>query len=349
MLGSSLIPHPPLRPDPTCASIATIMPNSLYNTEGLQITPKSRGEERTLCHPRPLSSRSSSPFSLSAPAATTPNPPRLRCPTNTPTPTSTPTATPEPPTPTPTATPVPTPTPTVDSHYPRLRLSHGFDGPRRCRLQRPASSSPSPTPTPGPAVDIMDTARSAMAEAVTFALEIDIVLDVRTGGLAIEVPGQVRGRPPRYRLQLRRPHHHHPLPGHRIEAHHIERHELHPRRHRQHVGTTSRRLSLLRRAERLPRIRTRATPQMSFLSEARPSTAWKLTSYRPRGPASRSAAQPATSTCSTGSESTTACCVKLRQAELVEFGEQGVPWPGLQHRKRQRDPDCPILRLRKIG
>ena len=32
-----------------------------------------------------------------------------------------------------------------------------------------------------------------MAEAVTFALEIDIVLDVRTGGLAIEVPVKYAG------------------------------------------------------------------------------------------------------------------------------------------------------------
>ena len=39
----------------------------------------------------------------------------------------------------------------------------------------------------------MDTARSAMAEAVTFALEIDIVLDVRTGGLEIEVPVKYAG------------------------------------------------------------------------------------------------------------------------------------------------------------
>ena len=46
---------------------------------------------------------------------------------------------------------------------------------------------------PGPAAGIMDTARTAMAEAVTFALEIDIVLDVRTGGLAIEVPVKYAG------------------------------------------------------------------------------------------------------------------------------------------------------------
>ena len=39
----------------------------------------------------------------------------------------------------------------------------------------------------------MDTARSAMSEAVTFALEIDIVLDIRTGGLAIEVPVKYAG------------------------------------------------------------------------------------------------------------------------------------------------------------
>ena len=46
---------------------------------------------------------------------------------------------------------------------------------------------------PDPALDIMNTARSAMAEAVTFALEIDIVLDVRTGGLAVEVPVKYAG------------------------------------------------------------------------------------------------------------------------------------------------------------
>ena len=46
---------------------------------------------------------------------------------------------------------------------------------------------------PGPAAGILDTARRAMAEAFTFALEIDIVLDVRTGGLAIEVPVKYAG------------------------------------------------------------------------------------------------------------------------------------------------------------
>ncbi len=39
----------------------------------------------------------------------------------------------------------------------------------------------------------MDVARSAMAEAVTFALEIDIVLDIRTSGLQIEVPVKYAG------------------------------------------------------------------------------------------------------------------------------------------------------------
>ena len=39
----------------------------------------------------------------------------------------------------------------------------------------------------------MAAARTAMAEAVTFALEINIVLDVRTGGLAIEVPVKYAG------------------------------------------------------------------------------------------------------------------------------------------------------------
>ena len=46
---------------------------------------------------------------------------------------------------------------------------------------------------PGPAAGIMDMARNAMDEAVTFALEIDIVLDVRTGGLQIEVPVEYAG------------------------------------------------------------------------------------------------------------------------------------------------------------
>ena len=118
-----------------------------------------------------------------------PEPTATPLPTNTPTPTSTPTATPEPPTPTPTATPVPTPTVTPTP------TPQTVTGPTATTVPTPtaSSSSPSPTPTPGPAVDIMDTARSAMAEAVTFALEIDIVLDVRTGGLAIEVPVKYAG------------------------------------------------------------------------------------------------------------------------------------------------------------
>ena len=118
-----------------------------------------------------------------------PEPTATPLPTNTPTPTSTPTATPEPPTPTPTATPIPTPTVTPTP------TPQSVTGPTATTVPTPTapSSSPSPTPTPGPAVDIMDTARSAMAEAVTFALEIDIVLDVRTGGLEIEVPVKYAG------------------------------------------------------------------------------------------------------------------------------------------------------------
>ena len=120
-----------------------------------------------------------------------PEPTATPLPTNTPTPTSTPTATPEPPTPTPTSTPIPTPTVTPTP----TPAPQTVAGPTATTVPTPAapSSSPSPTPTPGPAVDIMDTARSAMAEAVTFALEIDIVLDVRTGGLAIEVPVKYAG------------------------------------------------------------------------------------------------------------------------------------------------------------
>ena len=109
-----------------------------------------------------------------------PEPTATPPPTNTPTPTSTPTATPSPtptatPTPMPTATPSPTPTPPTNA------------GPTATPV------APATTPTPGPAANIMDMARNAMAEAVTFALEIDIVLDVRTGGLAIEVPVKYAG------------------------------------------------------------------------------------------------------------------------------------------------------------
>lgn len=109
-----------------------------------------------------------------------PEPTATPPPTNTPTPTSTPTPTPSPtptatPTPMPTATPSPTPTPPT------------IAGPTATPV------APATTPTPGPAASIMDMARNAMAEAVTFALEIDIVLDVRTGGLAIEVPVKYAG------------------------------------------------------------------------------------------------------------------------------------------------------------
>ena len=118
-----------------------------------------------------------------------PEPTATPLPTNTPTPTSTPTATPEPPTPTPTATPVPTPTVTPTPTPQTVTGSTATTVP----TPTAPSSSPPPTPTPNPGPDIMATARSAMAEAVTFALEIDIVLDVRTGGLAIEVPVKYAG------------------------------------------------------------------------------------------------------------------------------------------------------------
>lgn len=100
-------------------------------------------------------------------------------PTPTPTPTNTPTATPTPiptatPVPTPTATPIPTPTPTPV--------------PQTVSDPTATPSTPSPTLTSGPAGAVIDTARNAMSEVVTFALEIDILLDVRTGGLQIEVP-----------------------------------------------------------------------------------------------------------------------------------------------------------------
>ena len=98
-------------------------------------------------------------------------------PTPTPTPTNTPTATP---TPIPTATPVPTPTPTPIPTPTPVPQTAGVP-----------TSTPAPTPsslTSDPAGAIIDTARNAMSEVATFALEIDIVLDVRTGGLQIEVP-----------------------------------------------------------------------------------------------------------------------------------------------------------------
>ena len=118
-----------------------------------------------------------------------PKPTPIPLPTNTATPTSTPTATAVPPTPTPTATPIPTPTVTPTP------TPQPVATPTAATVPTPAASSspPSSTPTPDPALDIMNTARSAMAEAVTFALEIDIVLDVRTGGLAIEVPVKYTG------------------------------------------------------------------------------------------------------------------------------------------------------------
>ena len=115
-----------------------------------------------------------------------PEPTATPLPTNTPTPTSTPTATPSP---TPTATPIPTPTVTPTPTPQTVPSPTATTVP----TQAAPSSSPSPTPTPDPAVDIMDMSRGAMAEAVTFALEIDIVLDVRTGGLAIEVPVKYAG------------------------------------------------------------------------------------------------------------------------------------------------------------
>ena len=114
-------------------------------------------------------------------------------PTPSPLPTNTPTATPVPPTPTPTATPSPTPTATPTPRTvtgPSAASNIPFPTPTNTPTPDP-SSPPTPTPNPGP--DIMATARSAMAEAVTFALEIDIVLDVRTGGLAIEVPVKYAG------------------------------------------------------------------------------------------------------------------------------------------------------------
>ncbi len=110
-------------------------------------------------------------------------------PTPTPLPTNTPTATPVPPIPTPTATPIPTPTVTPTP------TPQPVATPTAATVPTPAapSSSTSPTPMPDPALDIMNAARTAMAEAVTFALEIDIVLDVRTGGLAVEVPVKYAG------------------------------------------------------------------------------------------------------------------------------------------------------------
>ncbi len=100
-------------------------------------------------------------------------------PTPSPTPTNTPTATP---TPTPTATPVPTPTATP------IPTATPTPVPQTVSDPTATPSTPSPTLTSGPARAIIDTARNAMSEVVTFALEIDILLDVRTGGLQIEVP-----------------------------------------------------------------------------------------------------------------------------------------------------------------
>ena len=100
-------------------------------------------------------------------------------PTPSPTPTNTPTATPSP---TPTATPVPTSTPTpIPTATPTPAL--------QTVSQPTATAVPPPSSlTSDSAGAIIDTARNAMSEIVTFALEIDILLDIRTGGLQIEVP-----------------------------------------------------------------------------------------------------------------------------------------------------------------
>ena len=100
-------------------------------------------------------------------------------PTPSPTPTNTPPAIP---TPTPTATPVPTPTATPIPTATPTPVPQTVNNPTATPATAPSSL------TSDPAGAIIDTARNAMSEVVTFALEIDILLDVRTGGLQIEVP-----------------------------------------------------------------------------------------------------------------------------------------------------------------
>lgn len=109
-------------------------------------------------------------------------------PTPTPLPTNTPSPTPTL-TPTPTATPSPTPTPRTVTG-PTSASNIPFP---TATITPTPDPSVSPTPTPNPGPDILVTSRGAMAETVTFALEIDIVLDVRSGGLAIEVPVNYAG------------------------------------------------------------------------------------------------------------------------------------------------------------
>ena len=109
-------------------------------------------------------------------------------PTPTPLPTNTPSPTPTL-TPTPTATPSPTPTPRTVTG-PTSASNIPFP---TATITPTPDPSVSPTPTPNPGPDILVTSRGAMAETVTFALEIEIVLDVRSGGLAIEVPVNYAG------------------------------------------------------------------------------------------------------------------------------------------------------------
>ena len=115
-----------------------------------------------------------------------PEPTPTPLPTNTPSPTSTPTVTPSP---TPTATPIPTPTATP------ISTPSPLPSPTPQTATGPTATPPSSSPTPAQdsAAGIIDSARNAMAEAVTFALEIDIVLNVRTGSLQIEVPVKYAG------------------------------------------------------------------------------------------------------------------------------------------------------------
>ncbi len=168
-----------LRPDTTCASIATVMRDSLDDTNGLAIN---LGNPRRRAHCVKAAGLVGALITVVLFLVACGDDPE---PTSTPLPTNTPTATPVPPTPTPTATPIPTPTPTATP----------LPTPTPPMVQGPTAtpSTPSLNTTQGPAAGILNTARLAMSEAVTFALEIDIVLDVRTGGLAIEVPVKYAG------------------------------------------------------------------------------------------------------------------------------------------------------------
>ena len=264
-----------------------------------------------------------------------PQPTPTPLPTNTPSPTSTPTPTPSPtptvaPTSTPTATPSPTPTPQTVA------------GPTSTPV------TPSPTPMPGPAAGIMDMARTAMDEAVTFALEIDIVLDIRTGGLAIEVPVKYAGD--LHAIGYSSANLTVTIPFQVIESKLITS-----------SGTNYILDGATSKWNRLPGDSPFFAGPSVFLgadasdttnvvllrSETIDGVETHVVSAKRLGVEIGGATGDLDVVYWIGAEDN--LLHKVEASGFVEFGEDGVPWPGLRHRERQCDPHGPFLRLRETG